>query len=109
MSTIDELLDKLGSATCFSELDLQQRFHQIRMAAEDVPKTAFRTHRGHYEYKVTSFGQCNASMTFQATMNKVLRPYLRKFVAVFFDDILIYSLALELHLLHLDKVLELLE
>lgn len=86
-----------------------QGFHQICMLAKDVPKTVFRTYQGHYEYRVTSFGLCNAPTTFQATMNKVLQLYLQKFMVVFFDDIFIYSPTLELHLLHLDKVLELLE
>ncbi|GJP56686.1 hypothetical protein CLOM_g15741 [Closterium sp. NIES-68] len=104
----DDLLDQLRGAKFFSKIDLRGGYHQIRVAAEDCHKTAFRTRYGSYEYLVMPFGLTNAPSTFQMTMNGVFRELLDKCVIIYLDDILIYSRSREQHLKDLDAVFTLL-
>lgn len=105
---IDECLDRLKGAKFFTSLDLKSGYHQVRIASEDVPKTAFNTRYGQYEFLVSPFGLTNAPPTFQSLMNRVLNDCLDKFALVYLDDILIFSKTKEEHQQHVRHVLSLL-
>lgn len=106
---IDTILDTLSGATIFSSIDLRQAYHQIKLLPSDVPKTAFRSPFGHYEYLTLSFGLTNAPSAFQALMNDMFREYLGKFVLAYLDDILIFSRTHDEHIQHIKIVLDILK
>ncbi|KAK1645995.1 hypothetical protein QYE76_063800 [Lolium multiflorum] len=103
---IEDLFDQLTGATVFSKIDLRTGYHQLKIRATDIPKTAFTTKYGLYEYNVMSFGLTNAPAYFMNLMNKIFMNFLDKFVVVFIDDILIYSKSEEEHEQHLEIILE---
>jgi AcrR family transcriptional regulator len=108
MPRIDDLLDNLSGATHFSTLDLAAGYHQLKLQESDVPKTAFNTHFGKFEWRVLPFGLTNAPAVFQHAMNRIFGSHLNKCVCVYLDDILIFSRSEEEHFLHLEMVLHLL-
>jgi hypothetical protein len=103
---IEDLFDQLRGASVFSKIDLRSGYHQLRIRPSDIPKTAFITKYGLYEFMVMSFGLTNALAYFMYLMNNVFMDYLNKFVVVFIDDILVYSQNEQEHEDHLRKVLQ---
>ncbi|KAM2774297.1 hypothetical protein COP1_019197 [Malus domestica] len=103
---IDDLFYQLKGACVFSKIDLRSGYYQLKIKDEDVPKMAFKTHYGHYEFLVMPFGLTNAPTTFMRLMNEVFQQYLDKFVSVFIDDILVYSKPKADHIRHLNLVLK---
>ena len=103
---IDELFDQLQGSRVYSKIDLRSGYHHLRVQKSDVPKIAFKTHYGHYEFLVMPFGLTNAPTAFMDLINRVFQLYLDRFVIVFIDDILVYSGSPEEHSEHLSIVLQ---
>ena len=105
---VDDLFDQLQGAQVFSKIDLHSGYRQLKIKGEDIPKTAFRTRYGHYEFLVMTFGLTNTPAAFMDLMNRVFHEYLNRFVIVFIDDILIFSKSMEEHEEHLRIVFQIL-
>ena len=101
----DDLFDQLRGARVYSKIDLSTSYHQLRVREVDIPKIAFMTRYGHFEFTVMTFGLTNAPATFMDLMHRVFQPYLDQFIVVFVDDILIYSQSEEEHEHHFRVVL----
>jgi hypothetical protein len=109
ISCIDELMDELHGAFCFTKIDLWSGYHQISIREQDIEKTTFKCDFKHFEFLVMPFGLTNALTTFQSCMNHIFRGQLRKYLMVFFDDILIYNRTWVEHLAHLEEVLDIMQ
>ncbi|GKC84213.1 putative reverse transcriptase domain-containing protein [Tanacetum coccineum] len=103
---IDDLFDQLQGSSVYCKIDLRSGYHQLRVREEDIPKTTFKTHYGHYKFQVRSFRLTNTLAVFMDLMNWVCKPYLDKFVTMFIEDILIYSKSKEEHEEYLKLILE---
>nr|GFB87629.1 putative reverse transcriptase domain-containing protein [Tanacetum cinerariifolium] len=106
---IDTLFDQLQGSSIYLKIDMRLGYHQLRVREEDIPKTAFKTRYGHYEFQVMPFGLTNAPAVFMDFLNRVCKPYLDKFVIIFIYDILIYSKSKKEHEGHLRQILNLLK
>nr|GFB67681.1 putative reverse transcriptase domain-containing protein [Tanacetum cinerariifolium] len=106
---IDDLFDQLQGLSVYSKIDLRSGYHQLRVREEDIPKTAFRTRYGYYEFQVMSFGLTNALAVYMDLINRVCKPYLDKFMIVFIDDILIYLKSKQEHEEHFNLISEFLK
>jgi hypothetical protein len=109
ISRIDELMDELHGAFCFTKIDLRSGYHQISIREKDIEKTTFKCDFKHFEFLVMPFGLTNAPTTFQSCMNHIFRGQLRKYLMVFFNDILIYNRTWVEHLAHLEEVLDIMQ
>ncbi|MCO5599029.1 hypothetical protein L7F22_053128 [Adiantum nelumboides] len=109
MLRIEYILERLDGAKFFTKIDLKSGYHQIRIFEADIPKTAFRTERGHYKFVVIPFGLRGAPGSFNKNMSRAFAVLIGKCVFIFLDDILVFSATYEQHLLDVERVLQILE